>query len=608
MIFYKINKIYTSLLISISICGLSFCFADSSNLNEYYSIDNRQTKSYLKEELSAKDYHDAALRGELAGDTTDKDQFLLSSLKLVKEKPSGVSRGGIYQDLEDIWFVKKGQFAINEYLGSKIMNLLIGPFSPEVKLFIDAHEYTASKSIPGFVMQYTLDDADHKPIAGKLELDLAMDLMGLGDRHSGNMGYIENQDSLVAARVDFDHSFYNIPGIPNEWEVMINKINNDNNIDENNNIKGTHHTSLVANNTNHTSSDNIQSNESDPYNDDYDINHSENDNRDNSSYVFNPLNNASTLNNTYLNNTNYSNSTNKYSNSGSNNANLNTEPFYHESFQHKDIKQLMVAINTINAIPDEMFYYVLGDAYNELWKMGISFDCEKYQNLAQILIDRKKALLELLPNLSQIDVLLEKLQNTQEDFTQEDVELLNELSLLVYKNTILNTVINMRDVDLIANLLNYEIDVHRREIATNGTPLVALIRLGKIDLAYALIDKGADIEGKNSWGATPLVEAVMMGDLDATKFLVSLGANVYYRNLNSDENLLHYAVMRGNVDLIKYLICQGLDMHHKNKYNKSPFDYAILMGNQDIIQFLMSFSQSKFVNATAFDQCPVDSE
>lgn len=169
---------------------------------------NRQTKSYLTETLPAESYYDAALKGKVTSPISKKDAFLFSSLKRVGEKPSGINNGGIYEDPNgDIWFVKKAQNPIHEYLGSKLMNLLIGPLSPEVTPIIDSRQYTASKLLPSFIMKEdVLKDPNHKPIVGELELSLAMDIINQRDRNYGNLGYIEKEEKLEAAQVDFDFS------------------------------------------------------------------------------------------------------------------------------------------------------------------------------------------------------------------------------------------------------------------------------------------------------------------------------------------------------------------------------------------------------------------
>lgn len=137
-----------------------------------------------------------------------KINFLyLSKLKLLKAKPLGVSDQLVFRDENEVvWFVKKSEMLAKEYLGSKLMNLLIGPLSPESRLLIDAPGYIGLKYILRFVEQWEIRQIN-KPIVGKLKLDLAMDLLGMDERNANNIGYINEDDKLVASRINFENSF-----------------------------------------------------------------------------------------------------------------------------------------------------------------------------------------------------------------------------------------------------------------------------------------------------------------------------------------------------------------------------------------------------------------
>lgn len=205
-IYYMKNKIICTLLLTILPL---ITYSDyGSKISDPDKDKGRQTKSYPKGMAAAQAYYEAALKGELQ--TEKKEPFLLSSLKLVGKKTSGITKGGVYQDIHGgIWIVKYADVnPINEYLGSKVMDLLIGPFSPDVKVFVDAPGYSASKLLPGFLTKNeVMNDYQHKSIVGEERLLIAMDLMGLQDRHERNLGYIDTGDILEASRVDFDHSF-----------------------------------------------------------------------------------------------------------------------------------------------------------------------------------------------------------------------------------------------------------------------------------------------------------------------------------------------------------------------------------------------------------------
>lgn len=149
-----------------------------------------------------------------------EEAFLnFESLKKVKEKPGKLNAGGIYKDQNEVvWFVKEEhptvdwlmnkKRPINEYLASKLMDLFIGPFSPEVKLFKESSTCTGSKHVLQFIEKYEVDkNNDPRERLGELKLNIVMDLLGIGDRHDGNVGYVVVRDKLIAARIDFDDSF-----------------------------------------------------------------------------------------------------------------------------------------------------------------------------------------------------------------------------------------------------------------------------------------------------------------------------------------------------------------------------------------------------------------
>lgn len=172
----------------------------------HYQNQTSYYKSSKDELLLWKDFCDANF---------DREGTFLrySELKKIDEKSEGFATGEVVQDeSEVIWFIKQAQVIENEYLGAKLMNLLVGQSTPEVKLIEEIEGYTASKKILKFVTEETVinnKNLNKKSIIGRIKLYLAMDLIGLEDRHDQNMGYryIEVEDRLEAIRVDFDDCF-----------------------------------------------------------------------------------------------------------------------------------------------------------------------------------------------------------------------------------------------------------------------------------------------------------------------------------------------------------------------------------------------------------------
>ncbi|PWU04371.1 MAG: hypothetical protein C5B43_04660 [Verrucomicrobia bacterium] len=125
------------------------------------------------------------------------------------EKPfEGGSTGHIYVDNKNqTYFVKHGN-PFTEFIGSRLMNLIVGKqCTPIVKIFKNDPKLVASLKLKNFK---TAKDTNiiGKRIRNTTDLAIAMDLLGLVDRHKENMGYVRlDSKTLMAARIDFDASF-----------------------------------------------------------------------------------------------------------------------------------------------------------------------------------------------------------------------------------------------------------------------------------------------------------------------------------------------------------------------------------------------------------------
>lgn len=138
----------------------------------------------------------------------DKNMIRLSNLKRIRKKPTGHCKGGIYCDSnKTIYYVKKCRI-FNEFTGSQLMNLLVGTeATPVVKVIKNHKRMAAAIKIKSFKIEKKTNTY-YKNILNEVELQIAMDFLGLVDRHPRNMGYVRvNSRTLLAARIDFDACF-----------------------------------------------------------------------------------------------------------------------------------------------------------------------------------------------------------------------------------------------------------------------------------------------------------------------------------------------------------------------------------------------------------------
>jgi len=144
------------------------------------------------------------------GINIEEDLVDFNDLKLMKDKTYGACKGGIYVDKHDnskVYFLKQAN-SFHEIFCSRLMNHIMGTkATPIVKIVKNKKRTTASLKLPNFTMTLKAD-LTNKRIKGEVLLAVAMDFLGLIDRHSRNNGYVTlNDNTVLAARVDFDACF-----------------------------------------------------------------------------------------------------------------------------------------------------------------------------------------------------------------------------------------------------------------------------------------------------------------------------------------------------------------------------------------------------------------
>lgn len=88
----------------------------------------------------------------------------------------------------------------------------------------------------------------------------------------------------------------------------------------------------------------------------------------------------------------------------------------------------------------------------------------------------------------------------------------------------------------------------------------------RIDVARALVDAGADIEARTSWGASPLDWAATMGSTRVAEFLLSRGASGF---------TLIIAAALGKQREVEAIVESGIDLssHRRRAAPHTPDDY-----------------------------------
>ncbi len=144
-------------------------------------------------------------------------------------------------------------------------------------------------------------------------------------------------------------------------------------------------------------------------------------------------------------------------------------------------------------------------------------------------------------------------------------------------------------------------------------------RGGELEIVKALIDQGADVNGRSKDGQTPIMIAAVLGHLETVKYLAEKGADIDVVDEKSMMTPLHAAVafsytamitllikkgadtskisrehtastlaaFMGKVEAMKAIIEAGGNVNAKNKDQMTALNIAAVQGNADIVKLLL---------------------
>jgi ankyrin repeat protein len=173
------------------------------------------------------------------------------------------------------------------------------------------------------------------------------------------------------------------------------------------------------------------------------------------------------------------------------------------------------------------------------------------------------------------------------------------------------------DLDQIKRHLFWGTDVNQPD-PEGDLPLHVAARRGRVVIVRELMDHGAEVNAKNRLGQTPLYVALSHGktqvaqvledagasdepqqllfglveakvtDRDSLAFLIQRGADINGRNA-AGEAPLHSAAASGSVLLVKRLIDEGADVNRLDAQGRTPLTIAERHNDPDVIALLRRF-------------------
>ena len=131
-----------------------------------------------------------------------------------------------------------------------------------------------------------------------------------------------------------------------------------------------------------------------------------------------------------------------------------------------------------------------------------------------------------------------------------------------------------RSISAMLSLIDRGADIHSRD-SYGWIPLHHAWITGHTDIALLLLDRGADIHSRDDFGRTLLHWACQDGHTDIALLLLDRGADINCRN-SCEWTPLHFACQEGHTDIALALVRAGADTLAKIHYKtpKTPLDYA----------------------------------
>ncbi len=132
-------------------------------------------------------------------------------------------------------------------------------------------------------------------------------------------------------------------------------------------------------------------------------------------------------------------------------------------------------------------------------------------------------------------------------------------------------------------------DVNARD-STSRTALMLAVIKDKPELAMFLVKAGASVNAADDFGQTPLMWAAMGGNASLVSYLIEKGANVKATDVHGSDALM--MSVHGNRKTAEILVKAGAEPRQTDTYGKSALDRAESIRQTEIAAFLLECSFS----------------
>ncbi len=137
-------------------------------------------------------------------------------------------------------------------------------------------------------------------------------------------------------------------------------------------------------------------------------------------------------------------------------------------------------------------------------------------------------------------------------------------------------------------LIEHEVDVNKEVARNRTTPMHLAAAVQNPEYCKKLLEKGANIDAKDSEGHSPLSLSIRHNTLPVFDVLIKSCAS---RQLPNNEGLsqIHLAAMYGNIAIARRLLQEGVHVNSVDRLGKTALHYAAFRrGSEKILSLLIS--------------------
>jgi ankyrin repeat protein len=137
----------------------------------------------------------------------------------------------------------------------------------------------------------------------------------------------------------------------------------------------------------------------------------------------------------------------------------------------------------------------------------------------------------------------------------------------------------------------------------NSTTVIEALRVGYLEVAKCLLERGADVNKANDEGETPLYWASRNGHLEVVKTLLAAEAEVDKAD-NVGQTPLHSASYNGHVEVVKTLLAAEAEVDKTNILGGTPLHSVSLNGHVEVVKTLLA-AKAEVNKANEFGVTPL---